>query len=160
MAQTASQKLENRIELLSSIRQPNPIGLPPVYSVRVKYQHNPCPKATNAALVTASANDYSYEIKKVHAVTCAETHAVSTGVHATRDRLTLRVIPCRIYDEYFVPVVRTLPARTKLSCRIHTRTRMHNQNKINFTWLRKTTPLDCRCRQAVAKTVAQNGTQR
>ena len=33
-------------------------NLPPVYSVRVKYQHNPCPKATNAALVTASANDY------------------------------------------------------------------------------------------------------
>ena len=57
MAQTASQKLENRIELLSSIR-PAKSNLPPVYSVRVKYQHNPCPKATNAALVTASANDY------------------------------------------------------------------------------------------------------
>ena len=38
----------------------------------------------------------NYEIKKVHAVTCAGTHAASIGVHETRDRLTLTlyVMPC------------------------------------------------------------------
>ena len=62
-------------------------------------------------------------------------------------------------EEIFVLPASILPTRTRLSGRIDIRTIIHNLKKA-LTSLRKTGQLHCRCRQAVFRTVVQNGARR